>query len=344
MSTQSLEQALGKHQTLVDEGRWREAIDYLTAINRESPDFVIEQSLANLRLEAYESMELDPAGDFPPQWTDTFDPSRFEGGIPVIDAGELDVNTLACGVIKYGSVIVRGLVDSGEAADLAAGIDEVMAAQARKDNKPNGVPAWCAPPDGLKKHKLGVGRKFIADTGGVWAIDSPHMVFLLFDLFDRLGLRELITEYFGESPAVSVRKWVLRRVSPLPAEPDWHQDGSFMGTDLHSVNLWVALNECGGDTNTPGIDLIPKRFEEIVRMGSDGACFEWTVGPGYVTKTFADTPQVRPHFMPGDAVFFDHFNLHRTSFSPSMDSDRYAIECWFFAPSTYPMQQIPLVF
>jgi hypothetical protein len=40
-------------------------------------------------------------------------------------------------------------------------------------------------------------------------------------------------------------------------------------------------------------------------------------------------------FEPGDAMFFDHMNLRRTVVEPGMTRDRYAIESWFLAPSTY---------
>jgi len=46
----------------------------------------------------------------------------------------------------------------------------------------------------------------------------------------------------------------------------------------------------------------------------------------------------------GDALLFDHFFLHRTGVAPGMTRERHAIETWFFAPSTYPDGQIPLVY
>jgi hypothetical protein len=36
-------------------------------------------------------------------------------------------------------------------------------------------------------------------------------------------------------------------------------------------------------------------------------------------------------------------NLHCTAIAPGMTKDRYAIEAWFFAPSCYPMNQLPLM-
>ena len=68
---------------------------------------------------------------------------------------------------------------------------------------------------------------------------------------------------------------------------------------------------------------------------------------------------MRPVFEPGDALILDHMNLHRTAVDAAMTRDRYAIEAWFFAPSTYgamtsiyddgqdakiPADQIPVVY
>jgi len=58
----------------------------------------------------------------------------------------------------------------------------------------------------------------------------------------------------------------------------------------------------------------------------------------------AGTPVARPVFGPGDALLFDHLLLHRTAVSPGMTRDRYAIESWFFAPSAFPVGQLPLLY
>jgi hypothetical protein len=41
-------------------------------------------------------------------------------------------------------------------------------------------------------------------------------------------------------------------------------------------------------------------------------------------------------------MLFDHFFLHRTGIPAAIAKDRYAVESWFFAPSAYPVQQVPL--
>ena len=42
-------------------------------------------------------------------------------------------------------------------------------------------------------------------------------------------------------------------------------------------------------------------------------------------------------------MMFDELFLHRTAVDESMTQCRYAIESWFFAPSGYPVGQVPLV-
>jgi len=47
-------------------------------------------------------------------------------------------------------------------------------------------------------------------------------------------------------------------------------------------------------------------------------------------------------FAPGDALLFDELLLHRTA-ALARAQDRYAIESWFFAPSSYPDNHVPVV-
>jgi ectoine hydroxylase-related dioxygenase (phytanoyl-CoA dioxygenase family) len=166
------------------------------------------------------------------------------------------------------------------------------------------------------------------------------MLFELFDTFDALGLSALISEYLGGRPAVAVDKCTFRRVGP-GSTTDWHQDGSFLGAGIRTVNVWICLSECGRDA--PGLDIVPARLDGLVETGTEGAIFDWAVGPGVVDRVAAATPVVRPIFEPGDVLFFDDLFLHRTATEPSMSRQRYAIETWFFAPSAYPEQYVPLV-
>ena len=49
-----------------------------------------------------------------------------------------------------------------------------------------------------------------------------------------------------------------------------------------------------------------------------------------------------PRFKAGDALLFDQMFLHRTGVRPGMTRERLAIESWFFAGSTFPMEQMPI--
>ena len=72
--------------------------------------------------------------------------------------------------------------------------------------------------------------------------------------------------------------------------------------------------------------------------------FDWAVGPTQVEAAAGDAGILRPEFAPGDVLLFDHLFLHRTAAEPVMTAERHAIESWFFAPSTYPDGQIPILF
>lgn len=113
-----------------------------------------------------------------------------------------------------------------------------------------------------------------------------------------------------------------------------------MGRDIRSLNLWLPLTHCGGTTGSPGMDLLPRRLWRI--LSPEGATFDWSVAPARIDQAFPDTPPVSPVFRPGDALFFDHFLLHRTQYREDLKRGRLAIETWFFARSRAPENQLPL--
>jgi hypothetical protein len=347
MSNLSVEQALSRIESLEQDGNWTAAIAALSALNRDHRDTELERRIAELRIRAFDDVDWpDAKAEWPPKIEDPFPLLAGNASIPEISVDQLSATTLGGGIQHHGSLIVRDLVPQEYIASLRENIDRAMDGR-KKGN--SGIPIaetapWYAPPTAMRDHKLGAGRKFVELAGGIWAADCPRAMQEIFDLYEELNLRSILHEYFGEPPCVSVRKWVLRRVGQLDGEADWHQDGSFMGAYVHSCNLWIALSHCGGELETPGIELVPRRFNEIVTTGTDGTHFDWTVGADFVREKFSDTPPVTPEFRPGDAIFFDHFNLHRTSWSPNMKHDRYAIECWFFGPSEFPEKQIPMIF
>jgi ectoine hydroxylase-related dioxygenase (phytanoyl-CoA dioxygenase family) len=174
----------------------------------------------------------------------------------------------------------------------------------------------------------------------VLAADSPRLLSRLFETYEEVGLRRIVADYLGERPVLSANKCTLRRV-PLTANTDWHQDGAFLGRGIRALNIWIALSHCGVDS--PGMDLLPRRLDHIVETGTGGAIFDWAVGRAVVAQLAVDAPVVRPEFEPGDALLFDDMFLHRTAIEPTMTRPRYAVESWFFAPTSYPEGQVPLV-
>jgi len=334
----------GSVAEMESEGRFLDAIDALMDANRDRHDPDLERELVRLRHEAFTYVDrVAPSHEVP------IARERPSGDVPqTISAADLTSDVLRNGILTSGSLHVRSLVPAARVQSLVEGIDRALAAveaRAERQDKDIGDPwydPFCTHPSypKIKNRELGNRRKWVKVTGGVWAADSPRMLFELFDMLDEVGLRQVISEYLGERPALTVDKCTLRRVG-IDTDTNWHQDGAFLGSGIRTVNMWLALSHCGDDA--PGLDIVPTRLDGIVETGTEGAIFPWSVGPGVVDRVAADAPVVRPIFEPGDVLFFDDLFLHRTAIDASMTRARYAIESWFFAPSAYPEQYVPLM-
>jgi hypothetical protein len=327
---------------MVRDGRRIDAIETVTVANRTRRDARLEQRLVYLRHNAF--ADLVPASGlavWPPSAPDLFETTT---GLPEVSAGDLSAETLASGIIRHGCLLVRGLIAPPVVARLKDSIDEAFAAL---DAHSSGAPVsettpWYSPFTAAPGYSVvGGSRKWVTDGGGVWTVDSPRAMFEILEAFDEIGLAEPLTGYLGERPALSVKKWTLRRV-PTTSGTNWHQDGAFLGEDIRTVNVWLTLSHCG-DT-APSLDVVARRFDRLAETGTAGALFDWSVGEAVVERVADGAPILRPTFEPGDALFFDNMFLHRTGVDPSMTQTRYAIESWFFAPSRYPNDQVPLVF
>lgn len=322
------------------DGRLLDAIDALTRANRLLHDIELERRLVRLRHRAFALVRGATPPPFPvvPPGPRPTAPGPLE-----LEADELTVEALSTGIFNTGGVLVRGLLPERYVSDLVDAIDRTFDGfDARADGSATESSPWYEPfkPDQEYATKLGVKRRWTRDGGGVWAADSPRGLFSMLDAVEGVGLYRLVTEYLGERPALSINKTVLRRVGEL-AGSDWHQDGAFLGAQIRTVNAWLALSPCGLDA--PGLDIVPRRLP-ILPTGTDGARFDWAVGPGLAEQAAEseDAPIVRPMFEAGDALLFDHHLLHRTAYEPTMTKARYAIETWFFAPSVFPDGWIPL--
>jgi len=337
---------------MVEQGDLPAAIDAFTKANRVRRDVKLEERLLELRYQAYAQGTRPSEPPFQPERVADLFPGAV---IPEIDAAALTVEAVRSAILCHGSLIVRGLLRADRVETLVADIDEVFDAydRFRETGKIDEDPQWFRP---FKYEPQLKARHFRRHTGGVLAVDSPRALFDVIEAFDESAVGDVVRQYFDEPPTLLAKKWTLRRTPHDAAPSDWHQDGSFMGHGIRSLDVWVALSHCGD--NAPGIDIVGRRLHEIVERGTEGARLEWTVGPGVVERV-SEGSVVRPVFEAGDAVLFDHMNLHRTATDPAMTHDRYAIEAWFFAPSTYyamtniyedgdteevPADQIPIVY
>lgn len=323
-------------------GRSLEAIERLTEANRRQGDPELERLLVRTRNRAFRDLAEPDPSPTEPDGTGL----REEHELPALDAAELTAPRIRAALLDRGALIVRGLVDPGAAAgELRGGIDEVFDGRERSAaGAPRSETApWYDPfvPEPEYETAVGIGRRFVNEGSGVWLADSPRMLFELTEAYERLGLREVISDYLGERPAISVNKGTLRRAAPTAGTEWWHQDGAFLGEGIRSLNIWLALSDCGVDA--PGMDVVAKRLDRIVEKGTRGADFDWSVGQPVVDEV-AGGAVTRPVFAAGDALFFDHLCLHRTGTDPAMTKTRYATETWFFAPSAYPnpLEQVPL--
>ena len=318
-------------------------LEELMAANRTSPDPAVERRIVQLRHEAF--VHLDRSATERPPAEDggsTRDLPRPDG-LPEVDVSDLDPTSIRDGILGGGSLVIRGLLDPDRAKRMRDGIDETFAkrdAFLQGADRSETTP-WFDPfaPNPEYRFTIPWARMKLGGAA-LWAADSPRMMFELTDAFEQSGLNGLISEYLGERPALSMHKSVLRRASP-DAGTDWHQDGAFLGHGIRTCNVWIALSRCGDVA--PGLDIVSRRYDEIVETGTEGAMFEWAVSPAKVEESRDGAPVARPTFEPGDAVLFDHLCLHRTAVGEGMTEDRYATETWCFAPSVYPDETVPLV-
>lgn len=326
---------------LVAHQRHFDAISLLMNENKRDSCFEFENALVGLRYDAFFAMNHEPSvTSWPPSANDLFASSV---GIPEVTPEQLNADAVRSAVIHRGSLIVRGLFNENETSLLRDSIDHAYADHDKALSGSLKTSRWFTPIDPAPHPGVNttIKRDWFRDSGAELAADSPRGLFNIITCFQNHKIIDLVAEYLEERPALSVRKTSLRRVRHDQTETGWHQDGSFLGQGIRSLNVWVALTDCGIDASS--MEMVPRRLHEIVPTGTEGALMTWTVSPSVVNEAAQDTPPVHLQFKAGDAILFDEMNLHRTSSSPNFTKDRYAIEAWFFAPSTYPLDQLPLM-
>jgi hypothetical protein len=340
---------------LIADGRLVEAIDVLTAENRARRDPAIEERLVRLRLEAFATLDRSaaPAKDRRPARRRARRPARRRAADdvlgPELTPDSLTATSLGDSIQHHGYALVRGFLAEPAISRLVDDIEEAFTAfDDAEDPQAGGSPPCFVPfVPGAGEVLLGeawdplIPRVWTRDGGALYAADFPAALFDVMEAFHDIGLPGLLTGHLGERPAVSVKKTALRRTTPDMDAEWWHQDGAFLGDDVHAINVWVALSDCGRDA--PGIDLVDRRLERIVETGTGDARFDWSASSQAVTAAAEGASITRPEFRAGDALLFDQFLLHKTAIAPTMSKVRYAVETWFFGLSKFPIDQIPLV-
>jgi hypothetical protein len=319
-----------------------ERIEALSHKNRAARDPQIERRLVGLRHRAGLELAGRPAADLSYPAPD-FDRLSDGSGVPEVAPDELTPGLLRAALLRRGCLLVRGLVDAGQATRLVEGIDRAFEARDERKANRSADRAYYERFEPVPKFDLGTERWWLEhnDGGGVWSADSPRVMFDMFDTFERSGLRQLATEYLGERPAIGVNKCTLRRVTPDVGQGFslWHQDGAFLG-DVRALNVWLSLSRCGDVA--PGLDIVPRRLDHVLPTGTEGAVFDWSVSQTLVEEAAGDVGIARPIFEPGDVLLFDEMCLHSTAAEPEMPNARYAIENWFFGPSGFPGNYAPM--
>lgn len=326
------------------EGRPLDALEVLVQANRLRPADAVEQRLVRLRGAAFGQLDHSlSARAWPPVVPE--DPAGGREGPPVVTPAELTPGLLLNGILRHGSVWVKGLVPRARVARLRSAIDRSFEAYDATDagRATAEMARWYSPLDGIQNPAIA--RAWRRQGNGVLTADSPRAFFEFMETVHELGLDRLIAAYLGERPALSAEKCTLFRVDARDWRvrlANWHQDGAFLGGGIRTVNAWFALSRCGRDA--PGMEVIPIRLERVLPVGEGASHYGWTVSPETVARELPGVPIWRPEFEEGDVLLFDHLTLHRTAADEGMPNVRYAIESWFFAPSVYPRElSTPLV-
>jgi hypothetical protein len=311
-------------------------IEGLAAETRSSGDLESQRRLLALRHLAGTGL-VDADGADPEFTSPDRDALPTADGLPEVGPEQLTPGLLRAGILRDGCLLVRGLVDRDDAIGFAQQIDRAYAEREREDEGGSATEGYYEPfaPDPRFKQS---NRAWVKEGGGLLAVDTPILAFEMLEMFRKAGLRELVGDYLGEPPLISLQKTTLRKADPSVVGA-WHQDGAFMG-DVRSINLWLSLSRCGDES--PGLDLVPRRLDELVPVGTEGTWLANQVSPEKAEEAAGEGGILRPIFEPGDALFFDELFLHQTGSDPSMPKPRFAIESWFFGGSAFPTEYAPI--
>lgn len=305
-------------------------IDHETAANQAKPHPDREVRLVRLRhLAGLQRLAAPPAA---PVYASPLADLPEAATVPEIAAADLTPEILRAAILRDGSLLVRGLVPRAGALALADGIDAAFVEREQRlggTDTPGKYYAEFRPEPPNEEVPV---RDWVRMGGGVLAADSPRLAFQMLELFRAAGIPQVVEGYLGEPGMITLEKTTLRKADPDVAGA-WHQDGKFLGP-VRALNLWLSLSRCGDVA--PGLDVVPRRLDDLVTAATDEALLDYQVSQARVEEAAGPKGIVRPIFEPGDALLFDEMMLHQTGSDPAMPNPRYAVESWFFGASAFP--------
>jgi hypothetical protein len=315
----------------------RAEIDGLSEANRADPDPDRERAI--LRARHLAGIRLADEAPAAPRFPDSEGVTLPEGDpLPEFRREALTPELVRAAILRDGCALVRGLIPRQLALDLAHGIDTAYARREAKEAGENPDDAYY---DEFVPHERFGGpllRPWIKEGGGLLGADSPTLTFRFMEALRDRGIDRLVAGYLGEPALVSAHKTTMRKAEPS-VSGEWHQDGRFMGP-VRALNLWLPLSRCGDVA--PGLDIVPRRLDDYVATGTEGAALTWTISEEQARLAARESSIVRPIFEPGDALLFDELFLHKTGADRSMPNPRFAIENWFFGGSAFPADYAPI--
>jgi hypothetical protein len=318
-------------------GRLRSEIAELSGANRADPNPDRERAI--LRARHLAGIRLVEEAPRAPRFPDAAGVVVPEGDpLPEFRGQELTAELLRAALLRDGCALVRGLMPRQLALDLADGIDT---AYARREAKEAGEdPDDALYDEFVPDDRFGgpIWRSWIKEGGGLLGADSPTLFFRFMEALHDRGIDRLVSDYLGEPAIISVHKTTMRKAEPSVSGA-WHQDGFFLGP-VRALNLWLSLSRCGDEA--PGLDIVPRRLDDYVATGTEGAELTWTISEQEAQDAAGEAGVTRPIFEPGDALFFDELFLHKTGSDPTMPKPRFAIENWFFGGSQFPKEYAPI--
>lgn len=269
--------------------------------------------------------------DWPPKYVDPF--PQFRGRIPEIQAKDFTADILGGATAHHGALIIRGLFSAEQVARTRKMQDKVRAQSLQHVADEGG---WYAP---FVAKTMFRGR--VEALGGNWLADSPQGLNEILAELEIAGVTGAVAAHLGEWPTISLQKTTLRSVEARDGEAGWHQDGNFLREDVRTMNVWVALCRCGGDSPASGLELMAHRFEEV--FASDPGLGNAALSAEVMDELKQKYPREIPEFSPGDAIMFDEKFMHKTALSAALTETRYALECWYFAPSHSESTYVPFM-